>query len=264
MTSDAFETLKQASDAFVQRPGTIAVIAQSKSDPAYSVSLNASVELPSASVIKAAIACAAVDADGLDLAQPIKRGDLDETFYCSILHAFDPDDALTLKNLIGLMLIVSDNPATSAVLERVGMDRVNAWLQANGMANTHIEIGFDDASLGAPLRANLTTASDCLTLLQLIDQTPRYGFVKRMLANNLRNERIPKRLPDDAIIAHKTGTLSGLVHDIAIVESPVASYYLVILADGLDDDAAFARELAAYSEIVYALMTRESLEERRK
>lgn len=255
MTPDAFQTLKQATEAFAQRPGTVAVIAQSKTDPAQSVSINASAKLPSASVIKAAIACAAVDASGLDLAQTIMRGDLDETFYCSILHAFDSEDTLTLKSLIGLMLIVSDNPATTAVLERVGMDTVNAWLQANGMADTHIEIGFDDASLGAPLRANLTTAEDCLTLLQLIDRTPRFGFVKQMLANNLRNERIPKRLPDDAVITHKTGTLSGLAHDIAIVESPVASYYLVILANGLEDDAAFAGDIAAYSETVYTLMS---------
>lgn len=255
MTPDAFETLKQATAVFVQRPGTIAVIAQSKADATRTVSHNADVKLPSASVLKAAIACAAVDAAGLDLTHPIKRSDLDETFYCSILHAFDSDDTLTVKNLIGLMLIVSDNPATTAILERVGMDTVNAWLHGNGMANTHIEVGFDDASLGAPLRANLTTANDCLTLLHLIDQTPRYDFIKRMLANNLRNERIPKRLPDDAVIAHKTGTLNGLVHDIAIVESPIAAYYLVVLADGLEDDAAFARDLAAFSETVYGLMS---------
>lgn len=254
MNSDAFETLKQETQAFAQRAGQVAVIAQSKIDPALAVSLNSSVKLPSASVIKAAIACAAVDAPGLDLAQPISSGALDETFYCSILQAFDPDDTLTLKNLIGLMLIVSDNPATSAVLERVGMDKVNAWLHANGLRDTNLEIGFDDAALGAPLRANLSTAEDCLSLLKLIDQTPRYAFIKRMLANNLRNERIPKRLPDDAVIAHKTGTLNGLVHDIAIIESPVAAYYLIVLADGLDDDAAFARELAAYSETVYRLM----------
>ena len=254
METDRLAALKELTDAFVQRSGTIAVHVASKTDPALSVAVNTTQSLPSASVIKAAIACAAVDAPGLDLTQTCQRADLDETFYCSILHAFAPEDALSLKSLIGLMLIVSDNPSTSAVLEAVGMDTVNAWLQENGLTETNIEVGFDDASLGAPLRANLTTADDCLILLKLIDQIPRYGFIKRMLANNLRNERIPKRLPDDAVIAHKTGTLNGLVHDIAIVESPVAAYYLVILADGLEDDAGFARDLAAYSESVYGLM----------
>ncbi|MFN3214087.1 MAG: serine hydrolase [Henriciella sp.] len=254
METDRLAALKDLTEAFVRRPGTVTVHVASKTDPALSVALNTAQSLPSASVIKAAIACAAVDTPGLDLAQTIPRADLDDTFYCSILHAFEPEDVLSLKSLIGLMLIVSDNPATSAILEAVGTDTVNAWLRENGLTETNIEVGFDDASLGAPLRANLTTADDCLTLLKLIDQTPHYGFIKRMLANNLRNERIPKCLPDDAVIAHKTGTLNGLVHDIAIVESPIAAYYLVVLADGLEDDAAFARDLAAYSDSVYGLM----------
>jgi beta-lactamase class A len=88
----------------------------------------------------------------------------------------------------------------------------------------------------------------------VIDREPRYAFIKHMLQNNLRSERIPKFLPDNALIAHKTGTLAGLVHDIAIVESPVAGYYLVVLADGLSDDAAFARDLAVFSEAVYRVM----------
>ena len=255
METDRLNALTDLTQAFTQRPGTVAVHIASKTDPALSVSVNTAQSLPSASVIKAAIACAAVDKPGLDLAQTIRRADLNDTFYCSILHAFDETDTLSLKTLIGLMIIVSDNPATSAVLDTVGMDTVNAWLRENGLTETNIAIGFDDASLGAPLRANLTNADDCLTLLKLIDRAPRYGFIKRMLANNLRNERIPKKLPDDAVIAHKTGTLSGLVHDVAIIESPVASYYLVVLADGLEEDATFARNLAAYSEAVYAIMT---------
>lgn len=249
--------LEELCAGFTSRAGKIALMVQSKADPGFAVAVNAQMKLPSASVIKAAIACAASDlatSGAFELHRRIPKADLDETFYCSILEAFDDADRLTLKALIGLMLIVSDNPATSAVLDAVGMDHVNAWLQRNGLSQTNIEIGFDDASLGAPLRANLTTAEDCLALLQLIDTVPAYAFIKRMLANNLRNERIPKRLPDDAIIAHKTGTLARLVHDIAIVESPVAAYYLVVLADELDDEAAFVRELSAFSEQVFELL----------
>lgn len=249
--------LEELCAAFATRPGKLALIVQSKSDPDFSAAINAHMTLPSASVIKPAIACAASDLatrGGLELHRTRAKAELDETFYCSILEAFDGADRLTLKALIGLMLIVSDNPATSAVLDAVGMDRVNTWLDANGLDQTSIEVGFADASLGALLRANLTTAKDCLRLLQLIDTTPAYAFIKRMLANNLRNERIPKRLPDDAVIAHKTGTLVGLAHDIAIVESPIAAYYMIVLADALDDEAAFVSELAVFSERVYGLM----------
>ncbi|MCH9752944.1 MAG: class A beta-lactamase-related serine hydrolase, partial [Alphaproteobacteria bacterium] len=110
-------------------------------------------------------------------------------------------------------------------------------------------------ALGTPLRANRTTARDCLRLLRLIDTVPDYGFIKHMLANNLRNERIPKRLPDAASIAHKTGSLNGLCHDIAIIESPDAAYYLVVLADELPEDEDFQPEIARLSAEIYDLMS---------
>ena len=250
--------LTRLTEAFTDRPGDLAVMIQSKSHPMIEVANNADLPMPSASLVKLAIACAAAQAghDGLlDMSATRLAGSLDETFYCSILQAFDADHPLTLKALIGLMLIVSDNPATSAVLDAVGMDKVNAWLRTNQLNATHLEVGFDDASLGQPLRANLTTAADCLRLLKLIDQVSGFAFVKRMLANNLRNERIPKYLPDSAVIAHKTGTLNGLVHDIALIESPDAAYYLVILADRLDDEAAFASDLTHFSRQVYDLVS---------
>ena len=248
------ETLTQIAHAFAAQSGDISIIIESRTDPERLVEVNADRRLPSASVIKAAIACAAADLPNLDLTDTIAVRELDPTFYCSIVRAFAPEDRLTLKSLIGLMLIVSDNPATTAVLNALGLESINDWFARNGLANTHIEVGFDDASLGAPLRANLTTARDCLRLLRLVDAQPKYAFIKHMLANNLRNERIPKMLPDDVVTAHKTGTLNGLVHDIAIIESPTAAFYLIVLADGLPDGHDFAREIARFSKQVYELM----------
>ena len=255
MSETLLQALTQAAHAFADQTGQISVMVQSKADPVLSVSVNPKQPIASASVLKAAIACAAVDQSDVDLTQPIAISDLDQTFYCSIIQAFDAGDRLTLKALIGLTLIVSDNPATSAILDVVGMDKVNAWLRENGLAHTNLAVGFDDASLGTPLRANSTTAEDCLRLLKCIDTAPEYGFIKHMLANNLRNERIPKLLPDDAVIAHKTGTLNGLVHDIAIVDSPDAAFYLIVLADDLPEGHDFANEVARFSKQIYDLMS---------
>eukprot|EP00903_Cladosiphon_okamuranus_P003079 g3077.t1 len=211
--------------------------------------------MPSASLIKVAIACAAAADPELDLTAPHRITDLDETFYCSILKAFEPSDQVSLKALIGLMLIVSDNPATSAVLNAVGMDKVNTWLAANGLTQTNLSIGFGDASLGAPLRANLTTAEECLSLLKRVESQSDFGFVLHMLRNNLRNDRIPRLLPDNAVIAHKTGTLNGLMHDIAIVDSPEAAFYLIVLADQLPEGHDFAGGIARFSREVYECLS---------
>ncbi|MEM7459776.1 MAG: serine hydrolase [Pseudomonadota bacterium] len=254
MSERPSSALEQACRAFADQPGQISVIVQSKADPSIRVAVNPSMAIPSASLIKVAIACAAAAEPDLDLSAPQQVSDLDETFYCSILQAFEPEDQVSLKALIGLMLIVSDNPATSAVLDAVGMDKVNAWLSENGLGHTSLSVGFDDDSLGPPLRANLTRAEDCLNLLKLAETQPKCDFVLHMLRNNLRNERIPKLLPDSAMIAHKTGTLNGLMHDIAIIESPQAAYYLIVLADGLPEGHDFAGEIARFSKQVYDLM----------
>lgn len=254
MSDRLIPALERACHTFADQAGEIAVIIESKANLSDRIAVNSSMTMPSASLVKVAIACAAASDPDLDLLAPQAIGDLDETFYCSILQAFEPGDQVSLKALIGMMLIVSDNPATSAVLDAVGMDKVNTWLAENGLRDTNLSIGFNDGSLGAPLRANLTTAEDCLSLLKLVEKRPEYGFVRHMLRNNLRNERIPKRLPDSAVIAHKTGTLNGLMHDIAIVESPEAAYYLIALADGLPDGHDFAGEIARFSEEVYGVM----------
>jgi beta-lactamase class A len=253
MSAPIIDRLNHICRIFAGRPGQIALAVQSKIDPEISVSVNSQLSIPSASVVKAAIACAA--ADHLDLTETRSVRDLEETFYCSILQAFDPSDRISLKALIGLMIIVSDNPATTAILDAVGLDKVNAWLSEKGLNDTNLAVGFSDDTLGAPLRANRTTARDCLRLMRLIDTVPDYGFVKHMLANNLRNERIPKRLPDAASIAHKTGSLNGLCHDIAIIESPDAAYYLVVLADELPEDEDFQPEIARLSAEIYDLMS---------
>lgn len=253
MSERLFE-LGRACRAFADQPGLISVIVESRTDPSDRVAVSASRAMPSASLIKIAIACAAAIDPDLDLSAPHRIGDLDDTIYCSILQAFEPGDQVSLKALIGLMLIVSDNPATSAVLNAVGIDKVNTWLADNGLRETRLSVGFDDDSLGSPLRANLTTAEECLKLLKRVESNPEFDFILHMLRNNLRNERIPKLLPDSAVIAHKTGTLNGLVHDIAIIEAPEAAFYLVVLADDLPDGHDFAREIARLSKEVYDVM----------
>ena len=256
MADDTQTQLQKICDAFADQTGTISIIVEGISH-AGSVAINPHAQVPAASVTKLAIACAAFDDPNVDLGQHIDLRDLDETLYCSIMKAFDPATTLSLKELIGFMIIISDNPATSRVLDAVTPQKVDAWLQANGLTQSSFSAGFTDSDLSGRIRENVTTARDCLTLLKRIyDPQSPYVDILNMMANNLRNDRIPKRLPDDAVIMHKTGTLNGLVHDIAIIESPVVSYYLVVLADQLPNSHRFAYDLALFSEAVFEIMRR--------
>jgi len=55
-----------------------------------------------------------------------------------LLTFLDTPVTLTLKDILTLMVIVSDNTATNLAIDRFGIDPVNARLQALGLENTHL------------------------------------------------------------------------------------------------------------------------------
>jgi beta-lactamase class A len=55
-----------------------------------------------------------------------------------ILTLLDAPLTITLKDALTLMVIVSDNTATNLMIDRFGIDRVNARMEALGLKNTHL------------------------------------------------------------------------------------------------------------------------------
>jgi beta-lactamase class A len=81
------------------------------------------------------------------------------------------------------------------------------------------------------------------------------GMRKILLAQEFRN-KIPARLPEDVKVAHKTGSITRINHDCAIVYLPDGrSYSLTILTRGIDDHDRSAALAADLSRIVYDAMT---------
>lgn len=70
------------------------------------------------------------------------------------------------------------------------------------------------------------------------------------------NEGIPAGLPPGTRVAHKTGNITALLHDAAIVyPRGRAPYVLVVLTRGYPDQADAARVIADLSRIVYQRIT---------
>lgn len=80
-----------------------------------------------------------------------------------------------------------------------------------------------------------------------------YNLMSMWLVNNLRNERLSARLPDEVPVAHKTGSLEGVVNDVGVVvaERP---YVLAVLMDRQSDRARSSIEISELSERVYGLV----------
>ena len=64
-------------------------------------------------------------------------------------------------------------------------------------------------------------------------------------------ERIPKLLPKDVKVYHKTGDEIGFIHDVGIVDLPDKPYYIGVLTSDVKDEAAVKEAIAQVSKLTF-------------
>ena len=202
--------------------------------------LNADVERPAASILKLPLAVAVLEAaqDGGLQRRAVRVVELPPTTYPTLLAVFDGDHELTIEEACGFMLATSDNPLADFLLELVGLDAVNDQALRLGAEATRLRVGFADGELGDVGRANTSTASDSVQMIVSAVQLPHAGtLLGRALRNNLRNMRIPLRLPDETPVAHKTGTLKLTANDAGVIYGHNTDLAVAFLCDNQADTA---------------------------
>jgi beta-lactamase class A len=240
MKSGTLHRIENAVSDFVNEDPPRAVALESLRGPAVKISLNGDLPLPAASLVKLPLAVAIYEqaaAGKISLDECVRHTELGRTEYPSILEVFSDDHTFTLKELCGLILATSDNPTSQYLLERVGVHSVNAAAERLGATSTRIMVGFLDELLGEKNRANITTADDILKMLKMIAASPSCQDLIVALKNNLRNFRIPLRLPDSLPVAHKTGSLTGVAVDAGIVYGRKVDLAVSFLSDHQPDTA---------------------------
>jgi beta-lactamase class A len=202
--------------------------------------MNGGLPFPAASLVKVPLAMAIYEraaAGEFSLDDRIARRDLGQTAYPSILEVFSRGHVFALRELCGLMLATSDNSASQYLLERIGMRAVNAAAKRMGARSTRIVVGFLDELLGNEGRANVTTANDTVVMLKALASNPTYESLGFAMRNNLRNFRMPLRLPDTLPVAHKTGSLTGVAVDAGIAYGRDIDLAVAFLSDHQPDTA---------------------------
>jgi beta-lactamase class A len=161
----------------------------------------------------------------------------------------------TLSQLCELMITISSNLATNLVVEKLGVDNIRATvhaLQADGM---NVLRGVEDNKAYEKGMNNTTTARGLLTLLeaiakgQAVDADSSRQMVE-ILSRQKFNEAIPAGLPAGTRVAHKTGELTKIHHDAAIVYAP-RPFVLVILVRGLAESKDSAALMADITRRIY-------------
>jgi beta-lactamase class A len=203
--------------------------------------LNADEVMPTASLIKLPILIEAYlqAVEGkIRLADILTLRDADKVPGSGILtENFSEGATFPLRDALRLMTVFSDNTATNLVLDRIGIKAVNARMAAWGLKETRLnaKVYRGDTTSVDPARTKKyglgsTTAREMVSLLDSLMGTDRVKpAAKQAILTLLQKcddkEKLPRFLPPDVVVAHKTGTVSGVRTDAGLIyldDGPVA------------------------------------------
>jgi len=174
-----------------------------------------------------------------------------------VLQSLSRDALLTLKDLMTLMITVSDNTATNILIERLGMEAINSSMGKMGLQHTALNRKMMDFVAMEQGLDNYTSPSDMLTCLKVINEGLYLTEESRATAlNMMKYQQFQDRLPgmmdlDRVMAANKTGSLPHVVHDCAIITYKGKTAYAAVLLDRLDDVFAGNQIISRVGKHIY-------------
>jgi beta-lactamase class A len=180
--------------------------------------------------------------------------DSDATIYKRI------GKTMSLRDLCEAMITVSSNFAANLLIERLGVENIKATVARLGAGGIHVVRGVEDQKAFDKGLNNSTTAAALGVLMlkiaggQAVSPKADAEMVA-MLKRQKFNDGIPAGLPAGTPVAHKTGTITKIHHDAAIVYGP-HPYVLVILVRGIQDQKVSATLMADISREVWSALER--------
>jgi beta-lactamase class A len=161
----------------------------------------------------------------------------------------------SLSQLCDLMITVSSNLATNLLIQKLGVDNIRATVHSLGADGMNFLRGVEDQKAFDKGLNNTTTARALGILLTAIasGQAVDAGSSRQMLVilkQQHFNEGIPAGLPPGTRVAHKTGEITKIHHDAAIVYAR-HPFVLVILVRGLADEKDSSAVMADITRILY-------------
>jgi len=193
---------------------------------------------PSASLAKIPIMAACVlaaDEGKINLTQSITLKLKDKLSGSGVLKDMPAGKSFTVEELIGLMICDSDNTATNMLTSLVGIDYLNNAFASFGLKDTNLNRRIADYYSRDKMGIeNFTTARDMADILEEI-------YRKKLVNKNISerclevlklaktNSRIPKYLPPEITVAHKTGLERRICHDAGIVYTCRGDFIICVL-----------------------------------
>ncbi len=219
---------------------------------------------PAASLVKVPVMAACFEAaqqGKLDLSEQLVLKRSDKVGGSGVLRGKSPGAALTIRELIELMVTESDNTAANMLISRIGFNTLNHSFERQGLGGTVLVRKMMDFSNRRNGVENYTTAEDVASILrrlyyfQVVNPLVSSKCLELLMQQKI-NDRIPAGLPPEIIVAHKTGLENGVCHDSGIVFTGNGNYLITVLTRHNGKTAQPAKKfIARLSSLTYRYMT---------
>jgi len=163
---------------------------------------------------------------------------------------------MTLRALCEAMITVSSNLAANLLIERLGVENIRRTVARLGATGMNVRRGVEDQRAFDQGLNNTTTARGLALLMQKLANGKAVNAradaeMVAILERQKFKDAIPAGVPEGTPIAHKTGTITKIHHDAAIVYGP-RPYVLVVLVRGLQEQKESAALIAAISREIWS------------
>jgi beta-lactamase class A len=194
------------------------------------------------------------DVGECQLDAPVTMSAEDQVSGSGVLQYLSHGLQLSMRDLVTLMIIVSDNTATNLLIDHVGVRAINRRIAAVGLRHTELidKLQLPAAKQNRAKRKgafNVTCASAMLAFLVKLQQgqlmsPDMTALALSILQKQQYTEALARYLPTDTqlhpnavTVACKSGCLRGVWHDAGIVSradgTPLCA--LVIMTEGSQD-----------------------------
>jgi beta-lactamase class A len=219
---------------------------------------------PTASTIKVAMLC--------ELYRQAEQGKLGLTDIYTVRAEDDVEDSsifngltpgatrLTLRDLAQMVAAVSDNGATNVLIDKVGMQNVNSFLQSMSLTKTRLQRKMMDVSAAKEGRENLATPREFMMLMEaiyrgkVVDKPLTEDLLK--LLSTRKNSPIQRTLGESVRVADKDGELDGVRADFGVVYAKNHPFVISVMTTFLKDDKEGEDAIGEIAEAAYSYFDR--------
>lgn len=202
------------------------------------LSINGDQRFPAASTFKLPMSLHIfdqVEKGKVSLDEVLAYSDEDWEAGTGVLQASVEGDTFTVRELVELAITHSDNIATNILLRRFGLYNIMTYMEQDlGGRVVNIEDG-----------AIVTTPRDMAVYMrkaqsdELLRQAELRGLLLDSLENTVFEDRVAAGVPAGVPVAHKIGTLPGVVNDVALVGAAERPFVIAAFSmDVWEDEAA--------------------------